>query len=83
MIRFYIPRQEMINSDGQRAEEMDGCEFSLRLQYSPLSQFLVHPMVGGRDTSFPSPADLPDPGIEPWSPALQADALTSEPPGKQ
>ena len=31
---------------------------------------------------FPSPADLPDPGIEPMSPALQADALTSEPPGK-
>ena len=31
---------------------------------------------------FPSPGDLPDPGIEPWSPTLQADALTSEPPGK-
>ena len=31
---------------------------------------------------FPSPGDLPDPGIEPWSPALQADALTSEPPEK-
>ena len=31
---------------------------------------------------FPSPVDLPDPGIKPWSPALQADALTSEPPGK-
>ena len=30
---------------------------------------------------FPSPGDLPDPGIEPESPALQADALTSEPPG--
>ena len=30
---------------------------------------------------FPSPGDLPDPGIEPWSPALQADALPSEPPG--
>ena len=28
---------------------------------------------------FPSPEDLPDPGIEPVSPALQADALTSEP----
>ena len=26
--------------------------------------------------------DLPDPGIEPWSPALQADSLLSEPPGK-
>ena len=31
---------------------------------------------------FPSPGDLPDPGIEPGSPAFQADALTSEPPGK-
>ena len=29
---------------------------------------------------FPSPGDLPDPGIKPRSPALQADALTSEPP---
>ena len=28
---------------------------------------------------FPSPGDLPDPGIEPRSPALEADALTSEP----
>ena len=26
--------------------------------------------------------DLPDPGIEPWSSALQTDALPSEPPGK-
>ena len=25
---------------------------------------------------FPSPGDLPDPGIEPRSPALQADAFT-------
>ena len=32
---------------------------------------------------FPSPVDLPDPGIDPGSPALEADALTSEPPGKQ
>ena len=31
---------------------------------------------------FPSPGDLPDPGIEPGSPTLEADALTSEPPGK-
>ena len=31
---------------------------------------------------FPSLGDLPDPGIEPGSPALQADALSSEPPGK-
>ena len=31
---------------------------------------------------FPSPGDLPNPGVEPTSPTLQADALTSEPPGK-
>ena len=31
---------------------------------------------------FPSPGDLPDPGIEPGSPALQVDSLPSEPPGK-
>ena len=31
---------------------------------------------------FPSPGDIPNPGIEPESPTLQADALTSEPPGK-
>ena len=32
--------------------------------------------------AFPSPGDLPDPGIKPRYPAMQADALTSEPPGK-
>ena len=31
---------------------------------------------------FPSPGDLPDPGIEPGSLTLQADSLPSEPPGK-
>ena len=31
---------------------------------------------------YPSPGDLPNPGIEPSSPAWQADALPSEPAGK-
>ena len=31
---------------------------------------------------FPSPGDLPNPGIKPGSPTLQADALPYEPPGK-
>jgi len=30
---------------------------------------------------FPSPGDLPNPGIKPGSPALWEDALLSEPPG--
>ena len=32
--------------------------------------------------TFPSPGDLPNPRIKPRSPALQADPLQSEPPGK-
>ena len=31
---------------------------------------------------FPSPGDLPDPRIKPWSPVLKADSLLSEPPEK-
>ena len=31
---------------------------------------------------FPSPRDLPDPGIEPGSPALEVHSLPPEPPGK-
>ena len=30
---------------------------------------------------FPSPGDLPDPGMEPRPPTLQVDSLPSEPPG--
>ena len=31
---------------------------------------------------FPSPGDLPNPGIEPRSPTVQADSLPAEPQGK-
>ena len=31
---------------------------------------------------FPPPGDLPDPGVKPGSPALEANSLPSEPPGK-
>ena len=31
---------------------------------------------------FPSPGDLPNPGIKPRFPALQADSLPADPPGK-
>ena len=33
--------------------------------------------------TVPSPGNLPDPGMEPGSPALQADSFPSEPPGKR
>ena len=34
----------------------------------------------GKNTVLPSSGDLPNPGMEPQSPALQADSLLSEPP---
>ena len=34
------------------------------------------------ESPFPSPGDLPDPGIEPTSPALAGRFFTTEPPGK-
>ena len=36
----------------------------------------------GSGLPFPSPGELPDPGTEARSPALQADSLMAEPPGK-
>ena len=36
----------------------------------------------GVQLPLPPPRDLPDPGIKPRSPALQADSSLSKPPGK-
>ena len=35
-----------------------------------------------QELPYPSQGDLPNPGVKPGSPALQADSLPSEPPGK-
>ena len=50
-------------------------------QGAPLSVGLFRPEYQS-GLPFPSPGDLPDPGIEPRSPTLQADTLPSEPPGQ-
>ena len=44
----------------------------------------VHGILQARilELPFPPPGDLPDSGIEPIEPALQADSLLSEPPRK-
>ena len=42
----------------------------------------VHGTLQARILPFPSPGDLPDLGIEPGSPALQAASLLTEPTGK-
>ena len=53
--------------------------------YSPPGSS-IHGDSPGKNTGerlpCPPPGDLSNPGIEPWSPALQADSLPSEAPGK-
>ena len=57
-----------------------GTPWAVAYQSSPSMGFSRQEYQSG--LPFPSPGDLPDPGIEPRSPTLQADALPSEPPGK-
>ena len=47
--------------------------------------YTVHGILQVRimeEAAFPSPEDLPNPGIKPRSPASQADSLSSEPRAK-
>ena len=68
-----------------------------RVSHSVVSESFVTPWTGAHQAPlstgfprqeywsglpFPSPEDLPDPGIEPMSSALQADSLPAEPQGK-
>ena len=48
---------------------------------APLSMGLSRPEYWS-ELSFPPPGDLPNPGIEPASPALAGGFFTTEPPGK-
>ena len=51
--------------------------------FSPQAQLLKAKNTGaGSGSLFPSPGDLPNPGMEPGSPALWVDLLQSEMPGK-
>ena len=84
------------SSDGQTAVLVSAFEWVCVRSLSPVWLFATSwtvayqasPSVGfsrqeyWSGLPFPSPGDPPDPGIEPRSPTLQADALPSEPPGK-
>ena len=66
-----------------------GCSVAVRLFETPWTIALQAPLFRGfpkqeywSGLPFPPPGDLPDPGIQPRSPKLQADSLPSEPPGK-
>ena len=58
-------------------------EYSLEGQVLKLKlQFFARGHTLEKTLPFPSPGDLPDPGIEPRSPAQQADSLLTELPEK-
>ena len=70
---------------GQRKWSCSVVSYSLCLMNCSPPGSSVHGIFQARVWSgllFPSPGDLPNPRIELGSPALQADALPSEPPGK-
>ena len=54
--------------------------WTIAYQAPPSMGFSRHEYWSG--LPFPSPGGLPDLGIKPGSPTLEANALTSEPPGK-
>ena len=58
---------------------MRSMEFS-RLEYWKI--YILEKYWIGKGESFPSPGDLPNPGIKLRYPALQAETLPAEPPGK-
>ena len=59
--------------------QLFGTPWTVAYQASPSMGFSRQEYWSG--LPLPSPGDLPDPGIKPGSPTLEADALTSEPPG--
>ena len=65
-----------IHGDGLATKSVHVTSWIVARQ-APLSMgFFRQEYWGG--LPFPSLRDLPDPGIEPWSPALQADSLPTE-----
>ena len=59
---------------------LSGMPWTVTYQVPPSMEFFRQEYWTG--LPFPSAGDLPDPGIEPRSPTLQADAFLSELPGK-
>jgi len=79
-----------MNSSWQEEEFL--CTLTIDFLYAKLSwvacqaplfmEFSRQEYWNGLPVIHPPPEDLPDPAIKPRSPALQADSLLSEPPGK-
>ena len=84
-------RLRLESSEEMILEERKGSEVTQLCPLSATQGTVAHQLPPSMEFSrqeywsglpFLSPGDLPNPGIEPWSPALPADTLPSEPPGK-
>ena len=81
---FPVPRLQLGKRKGKETEVAQSCPTLCDPMDCCLLGTSIHEIFQARVLEwvpFPSPGDLPDPGIKPGFPALQADALPSEPPG--
>ena len=83
--RLFLGRKAMINLKKSESEVTQSCLTLCDPMDCSLPGFSVHGIFQARVPDWVVISffrDLPDPGIEPGSPALQADTLPSEPPRK-
>ena len=76
---------EMIRSEKSKSEVTQLCLTLCNPMDCSLSVSSVHGILQARILEWVAisyPGDLPEPGIEPRSPASQVDSLPAEPPGK-
>ena len=90
MVRGTCSRIDVAGTD-QRKQEAVKVKLLSRVQLFTTPWSIAHQAPQSMEFSrqeywsglpFPSPGDLANPGIEPASPALQADVLPSKPPGE-
>ena len=85
LVKSIAKRCTLHKERNKESEVAQSCPTLCDLMDCSLSGSSVHGIFQARVLEwipFPSPGDLPEPGIEPGSPALQADTLPSEPPGQ-
>ena len=82
---FPLGMRNGVEKEGKTSEVAQSCLTLCDPMHCSLPGSSVHGIFEARIlewVAIPSPGDLPNPGIEPRYPALQADALPSKPPGK-
>ena len=80
LLLFFFPELMKVKVKSLSHVQLFATPRTVAYQDPPSMGFSRHGYWSG--LTFLSPGDLPNPGIKPRSPALQTDALPSEPPGK-